>query len=296
VAGPDVLATVDGTPVFRATVMDLLMRAHGPGILDQLVGLEAARGAAARKGISIDQGDIDREYQAALRRLVDPLAWVNAQEFDQPAAEKLLETVLADRNVARDEFFITMRRNAYLRKMVQAEQSFGDAELREEHDRAYGKRVQVRHIQLGSQGDVARVTERLAAGEDFGELAARYSANSASAKRQGLLEPFCENEPDLPQAFRQAAFALRPGEVSAPVRIGAWEHLIRLEKVLEAEPVDFHAVRDELIRRRRERVTDVQVQKLADKLFQGADVRINDPLLREAFFSRHPELTESGGR
>ncbi len=189
------IATVNGKPILRDRVIGLLLRSHGAGVLEQLIGLETAAMAAAEKGLTITGADVDREYGRALRRLADPLASVTSTPFDRDAAEDLLETVLRTRNISREEFAIIMRRNAYLRKVIRAEHVVTEAQLREEFQRQYGQRIQVRHVQLASLSEVERVRERLAAGEDFGELAGRYSANAASARVGGLLEPFsAEND------------------------------------------------------------------------------------------------------
>ena len=294
--GDPIIATINGAVLSKTTVVDLLVRSHGVGVLEQLIGLETARALAQSKGVAITDEEVEREYELALRRLVDPLAPITSATFDKEAAEKLLDTILAERNVSREEFAVILQRNAFLRKIVYQGQVFSDAELQGEYDRAYGKRVVARHIQLGSPGDVARVQERLAAGEDFGELAARYSANTASGKRGGLLEPFSATDDELPEAFRLAAFALEPGQVSVPVRIGAWEHLIKIDRFLEPESRDFATVRDELIERLRERVTDEQMRRLHEKLFRGSSIEIAEPSLRDAFFTRYPELRRPAGR
>lgn len=293
-ADQSAIAVIDGNPVPRAAVIELLMRSHGLNVLEQLIGLETARRLAESRGLVITEADIQAEYDLALRKLVDPLQSVTPAEFDRPAAEKLLGAVLAERNMSRDEFLVILRRNAHLRKVVEREQKFTEDDLRAEYDRRYGRRAQVRHIQLGSQADLARVQERQAAGEDFADLAARYSANTASGRRQGLLEPFSVGDQTIPEPFRQAAFALSPGEVSSPVRIGAWEHLIKLERILEPQDVEYAAVRSELEGSLRERVSDAQMQQLHERLFRSAVIDIQDPTLRAAFENRYPDLRPAG--
>ncbi len=298
--GEATIAVVNGVPISRAAVVELLMQSHGVGVLEQIIGFEVVRKAAEDEGVAITDRDVEQEYDLALRRLVDPLTTggtaplnpaspVTPDTFDRSSAEAVLDTVLGERNISHDEFSQVIRRNAYLRKIAQKNMQFGNDELREEFDRVYGRRAQVRHIQLGSPGDVTRVSERLAAGEDFADLAGRYSANVASGKRGGLLDPFSLGDPSVPDAFRQAAFALRPGQVSPPVRTGAWEHFIKLERVLEPEPISFDAVREELAMRLRERLADERMPGLHEKLVREARIEIGNPALREAFYKKHPQ-------
>ena len=283
------IATVNGRPVARRRVLDLLLKARGVQVLEQLIGLEAAAMAAADAGLIITQADIDREYEQALRSLGDPLSSITPEPFDRETAEHLLETVLSQRNVSREEFDVITRRNAYLRKIVESQQVLTEEQLRLEFGRLYGKRVQVRHIQLGTLAEVARVKERLAAGEDFGELAGRYSANTASARSDGLLDPFSAGDEEVPALLRETAFSLVPGQVSDAVRIGEWYHLVKVERLLPAVEKEFEQVRAELERSARRRLSGPAMYELFESLFRGASIEIHDPALEEAFNRKHED-------
>lgn len=84
-----------------------------------------------------------------------------------------------------------------------------------------------------SKEDVRKAAEDIykqaRAGEDFAELAKKYSADAASAKNGGLLPDFSVGEMVLP--FEQAAFALQtPGELSGLVETRFGYHIIKLNK------------------------------------------------------------------
>ncbi len=281
------IATVNGQPIARSRVVGLLLRSRGAEILEQLIGLEVAAMAATRRGLTITRADIDREYDLVLTSLTGPLSSSAPEPPDHKAAERLLATVLADRNMSREELDTITRRNAYLRKISESQQTLTDGQLRQEFQRVYGERVRIRHIQLATLAQVARVRERLRAGADFGELAGSYSANVAGAKNQGLLDPFSAGDEELPALFRKTAFALQPGEVSSAVRLGEWYHLIKLEDVLPAADRNFADVRGELERSLRERVTQPAMAELLEKLLGEANITIDDPILAEAFERKH---------
>jgi parvulin-like peptidyl-prolyl isomerase len=204
-----------------------------------------------------------------------------------------LASILSERNISREEFDIILQRNAYLRKIVQSEESFTEVELRDEYDRACGERVRVRHIQLATAREVARVQERLDAGVPFAHLARENNANEFSAAADGLLEPFARSEDRIPIALRDAAFSLSPGEVSPPIREGAWFHLIRLEERVAVESVDFDQIKEALIERLRARNSDQRMYERYEQLFRAAAVAIHDPVLREAYFLAHPRAGAS---
>jgi foldase protein PrsA len=276
----DVLAIVEGRPISRRRVSELLWRSFGPGILEQLIGLEAAAHRAERKGLSVSEADVQREYDLALRKFANPWATNSTTPIDPVDTERLLDTVLAERRVSREEFMIGVRRNAYLRKLVETDLKLSEEQLDEEFRRAFGRRVEVRHIQLATLGEVSRVRDRLAAGEEFASLAERYSANTATAQNGGLLDPFTADDDSIPAVIRQTAFALEPGAVSSAIRVGEWYHLIRCGRILPAQEVALETVRPELERRLRDRLVPPAMEVLYQELIQGVRVQIQDPLLR----------------
>ena len=289
------IATVDGRPIARHRVIDVLLRSKGPSLLEQLIVLDAAEQLAAQRGLQVTPADVEREYDQALRRLTDPLAAVTPGRFDRQQAERVLDAVLARRNLSSEEFLMGVRRNAFLRRIVESQQTFSEEDLRAEFERLYGRRVRVRHIQLATPSEVARVQERLAAGEDFAELARRYSANVASAKEGGLLEPFSDQDERVPDLLRDVSFELQPGDVSGAVRVGDWYHFVQLVDVLPPEPVDFEQVRYEVEQRLRRRATEPAMRQLYKTLFDEADLRIHDQVLQEAFQQMYPHRSSAAG-
>ena len=285
------IAMVNGQPISQRRVMDVLLSSHGVGILEQLIGLETAREAAGKRGLRVSEQDVEAEYDLALRRLLDPTTRDIKGPFDREAAERVLGDVLADRNISRREYRVIVERNAYLRKLVLSDQRFSEEQLEAEYKNTFGERIVVRQIQLATLGEVNRVREALSQGQDFGTLAAAHSANRATAERMGLMEPFSANDERLPEAFRKAAFALEPGEVSDAVRIGEWFHLIRLEERVAPEHRPMDEVREELEQRLRDRLTDPAMFALYEKLFEAATIEVYDPVLREAFLGKHPGRT-----
>ncbi len=284
------VALVNDQPIGREQFLELLVRSRGAVILEQLVSLSVAEAFAATKGIVVKDADVSFEYELALRRLFDPLAVDADSAIDRAEAERFLDAVLAERFMSREEYMLTIRRNACLRKVVEPELAISDGMLRNEFDVVYGERMQLRHIQLGSLVDAARVRERIEKGEDFAQLATRYSANASTARNGGLLDAFSPADEAYPAAFRQAAAKLSPGQVSDLVRVGEWFHVLRLERLVPAETRAFDDVRESLRRRVSVRLADARMRSLYERLVRESEVRIDDPLLREQFRGLHPDL------
>ena len=147
----------------------------------------------------------------------------------------------------------------------------------------------MRHIQLATPAGVARVQDLLRTGEGFADLAKRYSANEQSAADGGLLEPFSLGDESVPAAFRTAAARLEDSRVSDAMRVGEWYHLLKLERQVPPQMVEFSEVRDELEAQLRAELAGPAMRQLSDRLFNEASIEINEPILREAFEKTFPD-------
>ncbi|MEO5367086.1 MAG: peptidylprolyl isomerase [Magnetococcus sp. WYHC-3] len=117
-------------------------------------------------------------------------------------------------------------------------------------------RVRARHLLLTLENadDAASVEARrqevehlralIAGGQPFEEVAKAHSQDPGSAAQGGALGWFGPGVMD--PAFEEAAFALAPGELSAPVRSRFGWHLIQVEERQALDPDSFDAKRAEL--------------------------------------------------
>jgi peptidyl-prolyl cis-trans isomerase D len=120
------------------------------------------------------------------------------------------------------------------------------------------EQVRARHILLklapdASEGELAaaeerarRLLERIAAGEDFAEIAAEVSDDPGSKGNGGDLGFFRRGQ--MVKAFEDAAFALSPGGLSDPVHSDFGIHIIRVEEHKAAFQTPFEEVRESLAR------------------------------------------------
>jgi peptidyl-prolyl cis-trans isomerase C len=141
------------------------------------------------------------------------------------------------------------------------------------------EQVHARHILVRVQGSAAAVKpgekdltdaealakaqdlrKRLLAGEDFAQLAQKESDDTGSAAKGGDLGFFHRGQ--MVPSFEQAAFALKPGDLSEPVKSPFGYHLIKVEA---KESRSFEDVRPELERRMRPEQAQRAVQELEKK-------------------------------
>ena len=88
------------------------------------------------------------------------------------------------------------------------------------------ERVRARHILVGTEKEAKDIAARIAKGENFEELAKQYSLDG-SKEYGGDLGYF--TAPEMVAEFSKAAFELKKGEVSAPVKTDFGWHIIKLE-------------------------------------------------------------------
>lgn len=80
------------------------------------------------------------------------------------------------------------------------------------------------HILVEKEHEAEDLLKKLAAGESFEALARQYS-QCPSGKQGGMLGTFGKGQ--MVKPFEDAAFALKSGEISKPVRTQFGYHLIK---------------------------------------------------------------------
>lgn len=287
-APADSVGTIDGEAFSRAALVELLLRTHGPVLFNELVVIARADAEAQKRGLTLRDEQIDEEHQRFLRSMVDPLSGLGGEEFNRAEAERVLDVVLAEKGLSREEYRLGLKRTSLLRLLVKGEVAVSDEEVEVEVRRRTGPRVSVRHIQVGSLLQAEQALSELRAGRPFEEVAIRLSGHRASAPEGGLLPPFSREDPRVPATLRAAAFALEPGQVSDPIRVGNWYHLLRVEGNVPPEGTPSESARDtvrEELRRIRE---DERIPGVYQRLLNEANVEIHDPALRSGYHRLDP--------
>lgn len=139
---------------------------------------------------------------------------------------------------------------------------------------AQTERVRARHILVGSEKEAKDILARLNKGEAFADLAKQYSLDG-SKDYGGDLGYF--TAPEMVAEFSKAAFALKTGETSQPVKTDFGWHIIKVEdrKLGLAQPYDQvkSAIRNVLLRKK--------VQETMEKIRGASKVEIVDEDLKK---------------
>lgn len=288
----DAIATVNGRPINKRRMVDILMEGHGLAVLQQLVVLELAKEESQRLKLKVTQADIDAEFQRAVDNIA-PRTRENGEPLDEPGRLQALDFLLQQKGLSMTEFKLGMERNAHLRKVIERNLKIDEPTLREEFARLYGEKVEVRIIQANDQGKLYEAIKQLDANVDFALIAQRVSQDAASAERGGLLDPFAFNDERVAAVLREAAFNLAAGEHTPPILNNGHWFILKLERRIAPQDVRFEDVRGEVERKLKERIVPDQMNKLVMELYQKAQVRVLDKDLKAKFedLSKRNQIT-----
>lgn len=278
----DAIAIINGRSLGRSEVVDLLMRSHGIEALQQLIVLELARQETRRLGISVSSGDVQLEYDQSLdkigRQVADGGAVLTVEQ-KRAALDQLLEK----RGFSFAEFMVGMERNAHLRKIALRDIHVDERLVREEFARMYGERVRVRHVQLADLREAEAAQKLLREGVAFEQVAIRMSRNPDTATIGGDMGTFSYGDAKVPAALREAAFALKPDEVSNPLRVDNAVHILKLVERVPPAGVSFDDVRSTVEASLTDRIVTAEMNRLAVDLFHKARIRVIDARLRDHY-------------
>ncbi len=139
-------------------------------------------------------------------------------------------------------------RDAYFEQAVKGQVGEGAAKTYYD-DQVKGlkpeEEVQARHILVESEDKAKEIAEKIKGGADFAQLAKENSKDPGSKDDGGMLGFFSRGQM-VPQ-FEEAAFKLKTGELSAPVKSKFGWHIIKLESRREKKPPSFEEVKDRLV-------------------------------------------------
>jgi peptidyl-prolyl cis-trans isomerase C len=270
-----------------ALALAALLLPAGPLLAQSPVPSPAPAAAAAAAdsvlarvdGIEIRQSDLDAE----IRRLPDELRGMPPQMLqplllDQMITQKAIVAAARARGLDRDAEVVQRVRRAEEETLQQAlllrevqplvtDEALRARWQRDVAGRAAEEEIRARHILVATEQEArAALAEVRRPGADFAEVARRRSTGPGS--REGGELGFFKRGDMIPE-FEQAAFGLRPGEISqAPVRTQFGWHVILVEERRAVPAVSFEDSREQL----RQQAFEEGVNAVVERIRAGANV------------------------
>lgn len=208
-----------------------------------------------------------------------PLEAVYRPLIERAVDSKLLAQAAAKQDLAKseevkkrlEEARSTVLQQVYLEQLVDAQVT--DDKIQAAYDQFVKENpaepeVHARHILLKTEEDAKAVIEELNKGADFAKVAAEKSTGPSGPKG-GDLGFFKKG--DMVPEFADAAFAMKPGEVSKePVQTQFGWHVIKVEETRQGEAPKLEEVRDQL----RQQVAGQVIEQKMAELRKGAEVKL----------------------
>jgi peptidyl-prolyl cis-trans isomerase C len=290
---PDVLARVNGAAIdrgeFERAVRNVEATAGGPvpperrdaiyrQLLDQIVALKLLAQESAARKVTITDAELDGRI---------------AQVRSQFPNEQAFTAALAERQMTPDKLKSEFRQQMLAMKLVDTEVgptvSVTEANVAEFYQKNPDKfqepeAIHVAHIliRLPEKPDDAAKTKarteadgilaRLKKGADFAALAKQYSQDQGSAANGGDLG-FVPKGQTAP-AFEQAAFALKPGQMSGVVESPFGFHIIKAVAYRAGRTVPLQEVKPQVEQFLKQQQMQEKTAAYIDRLKAKAKVEI----------------------
>jgi peptidyl-prolyl cis-trans isomerase C len=262
---PDVVARVNGEAIPKAEFEKAIRNVEGRvgqpvpaaerdrvfrGVLDQLVAYRLLMQESKSRRIEVAESDVEARV-AAIK-----------QQFP---SEDAFKQTLAQQNLTLEQLREDARTDMRVAKMLESEVNSHVAVQSQEVNAFYqqnpdkfrqGERVRASHILIRTaenadagakqeaRAKAADVLKQVKSGKEFGELAKFYSQDPGSASSGGDLGYFSQGQMVPP--FEQAAFALKPGDVSDVVETPFGYHIIKVADRQPARAVPFDEVKAQI--------------------------------------------------
>jgi len=128
--------------------------------------------------------------------------------------------------------------------------------------------VRASHILVDTEEEALNVIERINNGEDFAELAKELSIDTVSGANGGDLDYFTYEK--MVKPFSDAAFAMKVGEISQPVKSEFGYHIIKLTDSIVDENKTFETEKSQLV----DYYKTYKYEDLLEKLKSDAEIVI----------------------
>jgi len=218
-------------------------------VLENLIARELLYQESQKKGIKVDQKEIDEQLTALKGRFPSEVEFKNA---------------LGTMNLTEANLRFQFERDLAIRKLLD-DQIGGKSVVSEKESRAYydgnlesfkkPEQVRASHIliKVDPGADEAKKAEartkiesvqaKLKNGEDFGALAKEYS-EGPSGPKGGDLGFFGRGQ--MVKPFEETAFSMKPGQVSGMVETRFGYHLIMVAERTPESTLSYEEVKDRL--------------------------------------------------
>lgn len=263
-SGGGAVATVNGQPISRDTFNQRLESSPmGRQVLQQLVQETLIEEYAKQNNITVTDAEIDaRENQIKANfpsgSWDEMLKSRGLSEADVRSA--LREQVILDKALAKDVTITPAQVKDYFNKN---HASFDKPE-----------EVTARHILVPTLALANQIEADLKAGQNFSDLAKKYSTDPGSKEKGGELGAFRRGQ--MVPAFDKYAFSAPIGQISPPIKSPFGYHVIQVESRTPGQKATLASATPQIMDTLRQQQEAPLIQPFLQGLQQKATIVVND--------------------
>lgn len=188
-------------------------------VLDSMINDQLSLQQAAKENITVT----DEELKTSVEQLETYYG-----------GKEALDKYLSEQGLDREDFETILKEQmiiSKLREKITSDITVSDQEVKDYFEKnkemfeLTSPEIRASHILVATEEEANKVLDELKAGADFAELAKKYSLDS-SKENGGDLGFFGEGV--MVEEFEKAAFALKIGEISKPVKTDFGYHIIKV--------------------------------------------------------------------
>lgn len=229
-----VVAKVGDAEITQDELNQILVERYGEETLNSMVSEKIVELEIKKQDIKVDSKDIDKEFSAMA---------------DQYGGEEGLANAMAASNLTEKDV------KDQLKEKLSIEQLLGDSvKVTDEEIDAYyeankerfteNEQVDASHVLVKDEKLAQDIKKKLDAGEDIEELAKEYSEDPGSKDTGGKLGFFGKGA--MVPEFEEAAFSLKVGEISEPIKTSHGYHVIVVNDKKEEKVTSLEDSRDSI--------------------------------------------------
>ncbi|WP_242212651.1 peptidylprolyl isomerase PrsA [Bacillus cereus group sp. BfR-BA-01383] len=252
--GSATVATATDSTITKSDFEKQLKDRYGKDMLYEMMAQDVIT-----KKYKVSDDDVDKEVQKAKKQYGDQFKTV------------LENNRLKDEDDFKNQIKFKLAMNEAIKKSV-TEKDVKDH---------YKPEIKVSHILVSDENEAKEIKNKLDAGASFEELAKQESQDLLSKDKGGDLGYL--NSGKMTPEFETAAYKLKVGQISNPVKSTNGYHIIKLTDIKDLKPYD--EVKDSIRKNlEEERIADPTFgHKLLQDELKKANIKINDSDLKDTF-------------
>ena len=262
----DIVAVVEGEEITKDVLVQRLIKQFGKRILDQMADEILIAQAAKKEKVKVSKKELEKKLEETKKR------FPNAEAF---------ESMLERSGSTLDDIRNQLRFQTLVEKIVAKKVKVTDKDLKdhfEKNKKRLGEpeKVKLSHILVKTKEEAKQIKKELDEGAKFSQLAKEKSIDEGTKKKRGDLG-FLEARQCRARfgpAFQKAAFALKKGGTSKPVKSRNGYHLILAGEKKEAREAEFKKVKGQIEETLQRQKMMEEMRKWYDDLKEKAEIEI----------------------